>query len=486
MFTGIDIGGTNTDIAVVRNHGVETVKISNDDGLSSALLKTESGGRLAISTSQPLNSLIMAREDNVCLITIPGPGLVRSDSVKGAVTIRGDILEDIDADEILKVLKNSHSDYLAISGKFSIRNPVLEEKVRDIALEFFEDKNIALSHYIGRIGFPSRIAATRLNARIRGVVLSLGDIVNKQYPQREFFFMKGDGGLISSKMVFNNPSVLYNSSNAAAVLGSSYLTGIKDALVVDIGGTTTDFVSMKNGMPEESSIEYEGINTGISGIRSFSIPYGGDSVVEAGGLLPFRIGPSKAFGGYSTTLTDALNACGHMIGNFSESQNLNRDVAQRAVSDFYEKIEYAISVYSPKIIVASGYLSSVIGPGISEISGIKVIVPEHAACVNAVGVAVSKVSLSLNIHYDGEKGKISVNGELKEAYENYRDDDELIEICMNDLRKKALEMGSSEEDCEEIVLRNFRSYDVVRDSRITGRIVDLALGIRPGISSEAP
>lgn len=485
MFTGIDIGGTNTDIAVVRNHKIETIKVSNDAGITSALSKISIEGRLAISTSQPLNKLLLRPEDDLCTINIPGPGLVRPFAVKGAITIRGDISEDLDPDEVRSILKNSRSDYLAISGKFSIRNPVLEEKVHEIALEYFEDKNIALSHYIGRIGFPSRITTTKMNAQIKEVTLSLGKIINEQFSERDFFFMKGDGGLFSPGMVYKNPSVLYNSSNAAAVLGAGYLTGIKDALIIDIGGTTTDFVPMKNGMPEEDTIEFEGRDTGIGGIRSISIPYGGDSVVEAGGLLPFRNGPAKAFGGYSSTLTDALNVCGHEIGDYSASGNLNHNVAEGAVSDFYEKLEYALSVYSPDLIIGVGYLSSVLAQGISEVSGVKVIVPEHAASANAVGVAVSKVSLSFNVHYDSEKKLININGELKEAEKHYQDD-ELIEECILRLRKSAIEIGSSKEDCEDVVVRSFRSYNVVRNKEITGRIIDLCIAIPPGISSEAP
>ena len=57
IFTGVDIGGTNTDIAIVEE-GVLTRKVPNDGGLKRALASFEIRGRLAVSTSQPLNRLV--------------------------------------------------------------------------------------------------------------------------------------------------------------------------------------------------------------------------------------------------------------------------------------------------------------------------------------------------------------------------------------------------------------------------------------------
>ncbi|EHQ36098.1 hydantoinase/oxoprolinase family protein [Methanoplanus limicola] len=483
MFTGIDIGGTNTDIAVIRDNNIETVKVANDAGISSALSKVSIGGRLAISTSQPLNRLIMSSPEELCTITIPGPGIVRPGAVRGAVTIRGDVAEEIDPDEVREIFEGTDADYLAVAGKFSVRNPALEERVREIALGFFDEKRIALSYYIGEIGFPSRIATTKINAQVREVVLGVGDIVNAHFLGREFYFMKGDGGLSSPEIVYNNPSVLYNSSQTAVVLGTGYLTGIKDALVIDIGGTTTDFVPMKGGMPEEEELDFGGGHTGIRGIRSLSLPYGGDSLVD-GGLLPFRKGAPRAFGGRSFTLTDALNVCGYEIGDYKSSGYVNRSVADMVVSDYFEKVENAISVFSPDLIIGAGYLAPLLMPEIAGVTGIEVLIPEHAGSANAVGVAVSRVSISLNVRYDSEKGRMIVNGEMRRPERRYSDDD-LIEECTLELKRTAMEMGSPKEDCEDVVIRNFRAYDVVRNKERAGRIVDLCIAIPPGISSEA-
>jgi len=484
MFTGIDIGGTNTDIAVIRNDDIETEKISNEKGISMALSKLHSGGKIAISTSQPLNRLMVSPGREVCIVTIPGPGLKREGAVKGAVTIRGDVAEDIDPDEIRRIFEQTDAEYLAVSGKFSTRNPFLEEKVHEIALEYFCEDKIALSHHIGEIGFPSRIATTAINSHLREITSGVAEIIRSYIPGGDFFFMKGDGGLVSPDMISCNPSELYSSSQAAVALGARYLTGIEDALVMDIGGTTTDFIPMKDGLPERDAVNIGGRRTDIRGIRALSLPFGGDSVVEEG-LLPFREGVSLAFGGKSRTFTDALNVCGYEIGNYEASGVIERDIAEIALSKYLDEVSRAISTFSPGMIIGTGYLAPDLMPEFSAMTGISVYVPGHAESANAVGVAVSRVSLTMKVHYDSEKERLSINGELRHPKKRFTDE-ELIEECIAELRATALSLGSPPEDCEDIEILGFRAYDVIRERARTGRIVDLQIAIPPGISAEAP
>lgn len=484
MFTGIDIGGTNTDIAVIRNNNIETEKISNETGISRAFSKISSEGKVAISTSQPLNRLMVRPAGEVCRVIIPGPGLRREGAVKGAVTIRGDVAEDIDPDEIKRLLERTPAEYLAVAGKFSTRNPVLEEKVHDIALEYFCEDKIALSHFIGEIGFPSRIATTAINAHLKEVTSGITGIIRSYIPGRDFFFMKGDGGLTSPDMILNNPSELYSSSQAAVALGARYLTGIEDALVMDIGGTTTDFIPIKHGRPGRDVVKIGDRRTDIRGIHALSLPFGGDSVVE-GGLMPFREGVSLAFGGKSRTFTDALNVCGYEIGNYRASEVIEREIAEIAESKYLDEVSRAISLFSPDMIIGTGYLAPFLMSELSAMTGVRVCVPEHAESANAVGVAVSRVSLSMKVHYDSEKGRLSINGALRPPSGKFTDEG-LVEYCAAELRKTALDLGSPDEDCEDIEIQGFRAYDVIRDRARTGRIVDLRIAIPPGISAEAP
>lgn len=159
MFTGIDIGGTNTDIALIDDD-IHTIKMPNTVGLSLALHEAGRGGRLAVSTSQPLNAMVTGPGGTIRTITIPGPGLVYGGAIKGAIGPRGDIMEPVDTEEIERLLRGSRADAIAIAGKFSVRNPIQEEIVRDIARQFFDDDQIAISAPLGGLNFPARITTT--------------------------------------------------------------------------------------------------------------------------------------------------------------------------------------------------------------------------------------------------------------------------------------------------------------------------------------
>jgi len=485
MFTGIDIGGTNTDIAVMNEDCIETVKIPNESGLYLALKQIPPKGRFAVSTSQPLNRIVTESASSLRVITIPGPGLKYEGAVRGAVTTRGDLVEEVDAGEIREVLSQDTGKYLAIAGKFSIRNPVLEEKVREIALEYYEEDHIAVSHQIGEIGFPARIATTSINARIREFESLISAAIRSYAPHGDFLFMKGDGGLTSPGMIMKNPSQLYNSSAAAVVLGARYLTREDRALVIDIGGTTTDFVPMDGGLPIVDFITDKGVRTDIRSVRSLSLPYGGDSSVDET-LMPYRAGIPCIFGGTSPTLTDALWRCGYEIGGPDEPSGLpDRERSEKAVTGYLDSVSESIRTFSPERIIVTGYLGPALAGEISKRAGVRVIVPEHAECANAVGVAVSKVSLSLNVRYDSERKRLVVNGDVRNVRIKYSDN-ELIEDCIDELKRTAGGMGAPVQDCNDAALQKFRVFNVVRNGIRTGKIVDLCVAIPPGITSDAP
>ncbi len=491
MVVGIDIGGTNTDAAVV-GEDIKTFKLPNTAGIEAVLdvlssevnLKNE---RVVVSTSLPLNAALSKfHEMPTLVLLIPGPGLdYRNTGVclKGFVNHRGDVVEDIDPEEVRSALKPGYSN-VAIAGKFSVRNPVLEERVREIVLEKFEDKNVCLSYHCLAINYPLRINTTIVNAKIKESVSELEKILGRY--SEDFFFYKGDGGIIPIKIALQNPSLLYNSSPAAVAMGAIYLTGVRDAIVVDIGGTTTDFVVVRDGKPvivENMSIA--GMKTLIRCVDSFSIPFGGDSVVESF-IKPERRGVSAAFGGENFTLTDSLNCCGCEIGDFSKSRELCRSkgIAEKAIQDYTAMVVNAIS-HEKKVdkVVVTGYLARYLAPYIEELCGKECIVPEHSEAVNAVGVAVSRISLTLYARFDTAKRRAVFNGVIEE-YGDRDDDDYLIELAKERVIDMALSQGAMEEDVKDVKLVYFNSYNVIRGGVEKGRIADIVVQIEPGISSE--
>lgn len=481
MFTGIDIGGTNTDIAVIDSV-IHTYKIPNRSGFKEALKIVPASQRLAISTSQPLNEILTGSPVDIRSITIPGPGLIYPGAVKGAVSHRGEIVEPIDRDEILNLIRNCHADKIVIVGKFSVRNSSLEDEVHTIVSDFFSDEHVATSSHLGVLNFPARIRTTEMNVRIKAHVAALIRQISAVH--NNFLFVTSRGGLCGPDQVYLNPSLLFHSSPATVATGAYYLSREEDALVIDIGGTTTDLIRISGGKPVYETVVFEGKKTLIQAIEAKNIPYGGDSAIRDE-LCRFRTGAPRSFGGGEPTLTDALNVLGARIGDEKRSQGLDPKKAHEVVQGYLETVASAVREYHPKILIGTGYLAHYLLPEITERAQTPGTVPEHAASANAVGAAVSRVSLDFHVHADSEQKRLIINGKDHE-YRGSFDDESLIRYMHTFARNSAVSEGAPEDDVNDLIMHSFTAYNVVRGWRVTARISDFVLGIAPGISMEAP
>jgi len=499
MTVGIDIGGTNTDGAIVGEE-ILTFKVPNELGIGEILkrisknvdLKKE---KLIVSTSLPLNLLLSRFEEYPTLtILFPGPGLnyeSYGNVLSGAVNHRGDVVEDLDENEIRSVLEKNRGKYrnVAIASKFSIRNPLLELKAAKIVADYYGYEDMALSFHIPELNYPLRINTTVINAKIKRVVCELTKLI-KNYSD-VFFYYKGDGGIIPYQLALDNPSELYNSSPASVAIGAYYLTREKNALVIDIGGTTTDFIQLENGRPKIiEKVEIAGRKTLIRCVESFSIPFGGDSVIEDGKLKHKRLDKPIAFGGKYFTLTDALNCIGFEIGDYKASKEKGRELfgdlgdAERLVEDYVTMVAESVKAVDSSKIVGTGYLARYLIPMIAKKAGVSYVIPEHSEAVNAIGVAVSKISLTLYARFDTEKGVAVFNGDVEKFGKPFPEDEEFVQIAIERVREEAKRFGASDEDVEDVRVLYFNCFTVVRGGVKRGKIADVIVQIEPGISGE--
>jgi N-methylhydantoinase A/oxoprolinase/acetone carboxylase beta subunit len=497
MIIGIDVGGTNTDAAIV-GEGIHTIKLPNELGIGGVLKEVSKHAdlkheKVVVSTSVPLNLIISKfNEYRTLTLLIPGPGLNYSNYgvvVKGYVNHRGDVVEDLDEDEILQVLNESSFENVAIASKFSVRNAALEDIAKKIVSKKIGEECIALSHYAGGMNYPHRINTTVVNAKIKKTVKELTDLI-KTYTG-EFYYFKGDGGIVPHRIVLENPSELYNSSPAAVALGAYYLTGEEEAIVVDIGGTSTDFVPIEGGMPKIiDGVDIAGRKTLIRCVDSFSIPFGGDSAVRDGKLKPERAGKPIAFGGDSFTLTDALNCLGYEIGDKKASIEAGREMfsdlkdAESVVEQFMSVVAETLKQTGYERVIGAGYLASILIPEITRKAGVNYVVPEHSEAANAVGVAVSKLSLNLYARFDTETGKAIYNGVVEKSpfgVGSLPSDDELIDLAVKKVKETARNFGALEEDIGEVRVIYFNSFTVVRGGIKRGVIADVIVQIEPGV-----
>lgn len=187
--------------------------------------------------------------------------------------------------------------------------------------------------------------------------------------------------------------------------GAAFLSGVADAIVVDIGGTTSDVGSLHKGFPRQATVAVEvgGVRTNFRMPDVFSIGLGGGSHVvetEAGiKVSPTSVGyriitEALIFGGSTLTTSDVVVASGReKLGDPAKVAHLSPDLIARTQARIMAMLEDCVerSRLSPNpcpVIVVGGGSILVDGP----IGGLEVIKPNHFAVANAVGAAIAQVS----------------------------------------------------------------------------------------------
>ena len=192
---------------------------------------------------------------------------------------------------------------LAVTGQFSVMNPVHELSVRDLLVRR-TGKPVPCSHELSaKLNAPKRALTSLLNARLIGILHHLIDatqiILRAQAISAPVMIVKGDGSLISSAEARHRPIDTILSGPAASIVGASYLTGLRDAVVADIGGTTTDVAILTDGRPrlDERGARVGGWSTMVEAVAMHTAGLGGDSevsqVADSTSIL-LRLGPRRA------------------------------------------------------------------------------------------------------------------------------------------------------------------------------------------------
>lgn len=357
MVLGIDAGGTHTDAALITGQGAklklaaaakvatrhEDLAASVRDVLAELALVLGSGGRsllgsvqrVTLGTTLPVNALVQGRADSVGLALSAGPGLDPGRFalgehvcvVPGGLDHRGAEVSPLQLTGLAGQAarwREAGVPAAACVGKFSPRNPGHEQAMSREVLKV-ADLPITLGHRLsGRLNFPRRIATAYYNAAVERLHNAFLDAVEAALagagvhaPVR---LLKADGGAVPASLSRREPVQSILSGPAASVMGVMALCpGLEQgcALLLDMGGTTTDMAVFAHGSPviDRDGMLLQGRRTLVRALASVSIGVGGDSLlgVEGEGHTarvrtgPLRRGPALAFGGRQATLLDALN-----------------------------------------------------------------------------------------------------------------------------------------------------------------------------------
>lgn len=320
---GIDAGGTYTDAVLfdlAQDRLLEkskaltttfdfTVGIANSlAGLDLRLLRTVD--LVAVSTTLATNAMVEQRGCGVGLLLMPpfesfdGQAIAHDPKavIRGRMTIAGEVSQPIDADEIRRIARRmidrQEVGAFAVSGYGGSVNPSLELAVKDIIREE-TGCLVTCGHELSELlDFQTRARTAVMNARIVPLLVRLLKDLRKHLQELDItapiMVVKGDGSLMSAAMAVERPVETILSGPAASVTGACQLTGLQQALVVDMGGTTTDTAVLAEGRVQvnESGCRLGGIRTHVRAMAIRTVGLGGDSLIgwEKG---TFTIGPRR-------------------------------------------------------------------------------------------------------------------------------------------------------------------------------------------------
>ena len=173
----------------------------------------------------------------------------------------------------------------AVAGYFSVRNASHEESVRNLILEK-TDRPVTCAHELSSgLDAPRRALTAFLNAQLipqlHQLIHSVDIMLQEKGIKAPVMVVKGDGSLISAQTALERPVETILSGPAASVIGANFLSGLKDFIISDIGGTTTDVAIVKNGWPDinEKGAMIGEHRTMVKAIDMQTIGLGGDSEI---------------------------------------------------------------------------------------------------------------------------------------------------------------------------------------------------------------
>ena len=325
-FLGIDTGGTFTDVVlldaqrqVVCAAKSLTTRFDLALGIGAALdqLPPDLLGQVmlvSLSTTLTTNSVVEGKGSPVCVLLagyeapqIKSSGLVELLGADAVVSLPGGhdaggvALQELDeAQAKAAILKHApRVSAFAISASFGVRNPAHELQLR-AWVEALCDKPVTCGHELASsLGAPRRAMTVALNARmifhVKALIESVQSMLKVRHIDAPLMIVKGDGSLINVHSALQRPVGTVLSGPAASVLGACALSGLRNAIVADMGGTTTDIAVVRNGLPD---LSFDGAMVGnwrpmIEAVKVYAIGLGGDSEVRFQGGAGLSIGPRR-------------------------------------------------------------------------------------------------------------------------------------------------------------------------------------------------
>jgi len=443
---GVDVGGTHTDAVLMDDNRLlathkaltsadigKGVVDAMADVLRQAGVAASAVKAVMIGTTQFTNAVVEGKRLNsigILRVSLPTARDVRPlmdwpqalldafdaevAQVGGGVDFSGTPFAELDEAAVREALQRfgrAGVKAVAVSQVFAPVRADAERRVAEIAAEILPGIPVTLSHTIGRVSLLARENAAILNAALATladqVIGAFVASLQELGIQAPLYISQNDGTLMGADRAREYPVLTFASGPTNSMRGAAYLTGLKDAIVVDIGGTTADIGVLRGGFPRESSISamIAGVRTNFRMPDVLSIGLGGGSEVRFSEDKGVTIGPqsvghelhrrARIFGGDTLTVTDIAVAAGRLeLGDKAALAGYSLAQIDAAMAAIGAKLEDAVERMRtsaeaiPVILVGGG---AVLPPEIDNHGGL-VVRPENAGVANAIGAAITQIS----------------------------------------------------------------------------------------------
>jgi N-methylhydantoinase A len=412
---GIDIGGTFTDLLLVAEDGSvvigKTLTTPGDPSLAveSALRPVlENGtvgsgehGTLLHGTTLVTNALIERKGAPTALLTTAGfrdaveigrehryelydlnlelpkplvPRHLRFD-VPERTAADGRVLRPLDeafVGRLVEELRDKGIRAIAVCYLNSFRNPAHERRTAEIIAQIAPMIRVSLSsEVVAEIREFQRTSTTLANVYVQERVSDYLAQLQKRLDRigflGSFFVMLSSGGIATRETAARFPVRLLESGPAAGALAAAeagILSGHRDLLSFDMGGTTAKLCVIEDGQPLKTH-DFEvdrvyrfrkgsGLPVRIPVIDMIEIGAGGGSIARVDSLGLLKVGPDSsgadpgpvcyAQGGKEATVTDADLVLGYLDPNYFLGGKMQLDVngARQALSRLAEPLGMTI------------------------------------------------------------------------------------------------------------------------------------------------
>lgn len=481
---GVDVGGTNTDAVVMHGDKILSgVKSPTTEDVMSGVVDAVERAIAEASVDKAQVSSVMIGTTHFTNAVVERKHLARTAAVrlclpaaqclppmvdwpddikksvggqywmaKGGHEFDGREISALDMEEldgIAAEIAKAGIDTVAITSVFSPVSDEMERQAMERMAKTLPDADFTLSSEIGRLGILERENAAIMNASLRALsertVDAFGRALEKVGLTCPYYITQNDGTLMNREFVQSYPVLTFASGPTNSMRGAAFLSGKSDAIVVDVGGTTTDVGALVKGFPRPASttVDVGGVRTNFRMPDVFAIGLGGGTIISGEGD-DLKVGPQSVgyklttealiFGGNTLTTSDV--AVGLGLADFGDKSAIaglapeHLDAVRARITEMLTNAVERMRVSPDQIPVLAVGGGSILVP--DKVGDLPVIRPEHFSVANAVGAAIGQIS--------GEVDRIfSLDGKSRE---------EALEEARIEATEKAIAAGAKPDSIE--------------------------------------